>query len=47
MEQFIKKGYTKSVGYVGSPGYATGPHFDFRVWQNGQAVNPLKLQIRL
>ncbi|QLA16022.1 peptidoglycan DD-metalloendopeptidase family protein [Desulfolutivibrio sulfoxidireducens] len=30
------------VGYVGSTGYATGPHLDFRMYKNGQAINILE-----
>jgi len=32
------------IGYVGSTGYATGPHLDFRMWKNNQAINPLKVK---
>ncbi len=30
------------IGYVGATGYATGPHLDFRMYRNGQAINVLE-----
>ena len=35
----------QQIGYVGMTGTATGPHLDYRVFKNGTAIDPLRMDL--
>lgn len=39
---YVKQG--EIIGYIGTSGYATGPHVDYRIIKNGQYLNPLQFK---
>ena len=45
----IRKGasvkQTQIIGFVGSTGWATGPHLCYRFWKNGVQVDALRVEI--
>lgn len=42
MKKGIRIEQKQIIGYVGTTGFTTGPHLDFRLSKNDQFINPLK-----
>lgn len=43
IKQGVRVRQGQLIGYVGSTGQSTGPHLDYRIWQSGKPIDPLKL----
>lgn len=45
IHQGTKVSQGQLIGYVGATGMATGPHLDYRVYKDGTAIDPLRMDL--